>query len=490
MPPNIILVFVDNQPAELLGCYGNAEIHTPHLDRMAADGLRFNEAYCPNAMCSPCRASVLTGLMPSQHGVHTWLDDSVMDRWPEGWSAIDEFVTLPEILRDAGYRTALIGKYHIGSPEKPQNGFEHWVSLNIGHTLSFYGNTVIDNRGTFVVPEHSVDYFTERAVDYIEAHDAEAGRPFFMFLTYNAPYGHWPSIKGPAGNRFARLYETTPMHSVPREGLNEKVIDWVLINLRQEGANQDLGYPQPLLQQPNDLESLRNYFSQMSMVDDGVGQVLETLDRKGLAEETLVIYTADHGFSLGHHGVWGHGEDSWPSNCYGVSYSIPLILRHNGRIAPGQVSDRLVGTTDLFETILHYLDLESAPRNAAAPARSFAPLLRGETLEWEDVVFMEQEETRAIRTAEWLYMTRFQCDRYPFEDELYDLERDPGEYRNLAGDPAHTATVAHLRERLESFFARNSDPRYDLWRGGRVKSNSTRPWLWQEIWGDDWRPVY
>jgi len=329
MPPNIVLVFVDNQPAEMLGCYGNSELHTPHLDRLAGEGLRFNKAFCPNAMCSPCRASLLTGLMPSQHGIHTWLDDSVMDRWPLDWNAIAEFRTLPKILADSGYKTALIGKYHLGSPSKPQNGFQHWVALNIGHTLSFYNNTIVDNGREVVVPQHSVDYFTEKAVDYIGAHDPASGTPFFLFLTYNAPYGHWPSVKGPSGNRFARFYETTPMRSVPREGVSKKVVDWFVRNI-EEGINPN--YLSSLLQQPNDLETLRNYFSQISMIDDGVGQVLAALDRKGLTDDTLVIYTADHGFSLGHHGVWGHGEDSWPSNCYGVSYSIPLIMRHHGRI--------------------------------------------------------------------------------------------------------------------------------------------------------------
>jgi len=487
MPPNIVLVFVDNQPAEMLGCYGNSELHTPHLDRLAGEGLRFNKAFCPNAMCSPCRASLLTGLMPSQHGIHTWLDDSVMDRWPLDWNAIAEFRTLPKILADSGYKTALIGKYHLGSPSKPQNGFQHWVALNIGHTLSFYNNTIVDNGREVVVPQHSVDYFTEKAVDYIGAHDPASGTPFFLFLTYNAPYGHWPSVKGPSGNRFARFYETTPMRSVPREGVSKKVVDWFVRNI-EEGINPN--YLSSLLQQPNDLETLRNYFSQISMIDDGVGKVLAALDRKGLTDDTLVIYTADHGFSLGHHGVWGHGEDSWPSNCYGVSYSIPLIMRHHGRIAAGQTSNRLVGTTDMFATILDYVGLKESPRNPNAQARSFAPLLHGAAQEWDDVIFMEQEETRAIRTSKWLYMTRFQLPGYPFGDELYDLEHDPGEYRNLTYDPAYAAQITNLRGRVESFFASHTDPRFDLWHGGRVKSNSTRPWIWKKAWGSEWQPVY
>jgi arylsulfatase A-like enzyme len=96
--PNVVLIYVDNQPAKMLGCAGNDEIHTPNLDSLASEGVRFSEAFCPNAMCSPCRASVLTGLMPSQHGIHTWIDDSCIESWPQGWNAIDEFKTMPEIL--------------------------------------------------------------------------------------------------------------------------------------------------------------------------------------------------------------------------------------------------------------------------------------------------------------------------------------------------------------------------------------------------------
>jgi len=133
MRPNILMFMTDNQPAELLGCYGNTEIHTPHIDAFAADAFQFDNAFCVNGMCSPCRASVMTGLMPSQHGIHTWIDDRLRNRWPENWNALDEFRTLPAILADNGYKTALIGKYHMGAPESPQNGFQHWVTYSHGH---------------------------------------------------------------------------------------------------------------------------------------------------------------------------------------------------------------------------------------------------------------------------------------------------------------------------------------------------------------------
>ncbi|MHA1567484.1 MAG: sulfatase-like hydrolase/transferase, partial [Alphaproteobacteria bacterium] len=205
--PNILMFMSDNQPADLLGCYGNDEIHTPHLDALSKAGIRFDNAFCVNAMCSPCRASVLTGLMPSQHGIHTWLHDGVMAGWPDKWNAIGSFRSFPVILKEHGYQTALIGKYHLGSPFEPQNGFDHWVTFPHGHTRDFYNNTVIDGDERYVYEGHTVDYFTDKSVEFLDAYDNAGDAPFFLFVPYNAPYGHWPAVKGRAKNRFAQLYD-------------------------------------------------------------------------------------------------------------------------------------------------------------------------------------------------------------------------------------------------------------------------------------------
>ena len=480
--PNILLIMTDNQPADMLGCYGNDEIHTPHLDHLAQQGMRFNQAYSANAMCSPGRACVLTGLMPSQHGIHTWLDDRVMDQWPQNWNALAEFATLPELLKANGYKTALIGKYHLGMPFSSQNGFDHWVTFPHGHTRSFWGNTIIDNGQQYTYPGHSVDCFTEKAVDYISAHDSNS--PFFMFLTYNAPYGHWPAIQGPARNRFARLYENTPMTSVPREGLSAAAIK--RYDLKKDMSGGGIDYSAELAT-PNDLLSLRNYFSQMSMVDDGVGQVLAALRQQGLDEDTLVIYTCDHGFSLGHNGFWGHGQATWPSNTHGSAYNIPLLVRHTRHIDPLQVSNIMVSQVDLFATILDYIGLGDVPANDNSPSRSFTPLLKGESFTWEDELFIEQEETRAIRTSKWLYMKRFKgSQQNPFGDELYDLVSDPREKTNLIAEPDIAEVAESLSIRIDAFFQQHSTPKYDLWQGGTAKSNSDKPWLWQDAWGEGW----
>jgi arylsulfatase A-like enzyme len=486
--PNIVLFMTDNQPADLLGCSGNEEIYTPNLDRMAHQGIRFSNTFCVNAMCSPCRASVFTGLMPSQHGIHTWIDDRAMDTWPKNWNALNEFRTLPEILTENGYKTAMVGKYHLGNPFKAQNGFQHWVTFPHGHTRNFWNNTIIDNGKQYTYPGHIIDCFTEKSVEYINGLDPHSEDPFFLFIPYNAPYGHWPSVKGPARNRFAKLYENAQMTSIPREGLSEKAILRFLMKREESAGGIDYSSH---LRIPNDLISIRNYYSQMTMVDDGVGRVLSALQHRGMDDDTLIIYTADHGFSLGHNGYWGHGQATWPANAHRPSYHIPLLIRHTNHIRPLQVYASLTSQIDIFSTILDYVGLGDASGNENSPSRSFAPLLRGETYQSRDAVYMEQEETRAVRTAQWLYMRRFNgSGKYPMEDEMYDLSNDPHERINVLENNEHSDIATSLVDQVDSYFRDNSTEKFDLWKGGTIKSNTDKAYLWKDAWGESWQPVF
>ena len=239
----------------------------------------------------------------------------------------------------------------------------------------------------------------------------------------------------------------------------------------------------------NDLPTLRNYYSQMSVVDDGVGRVLAALDDQGIAEDTLVIYTSDHGMSLGQHGFWGHGEDTWPSNTHREANNIPLIIRPPGKKCEGKVRQSLVGTTDIFATILDYAGLPS-PSLENMHSRSMRSLVEEEQAQWGDAVFMEQEETRSIRTPDWLLMQRYGPTSFNFTDELYDLRSDPDERQNVVGKAEHADQLKALTERLDIFFDTYSNPKWNLWSGGGAKGNSTRPFLWREIWGEDWKPTY
>ena len=487
--PNIVLIMTDNQPADAVGCYGNEEIYTPNLDALAAEGIRFDNAYCPNAMCSPSRASVWSGRMPCQHGVHTWLDDRLMDQWPDDWNAINEFRALPEILKENGYTTAMIGKYHLGRLEKPQNGIEHWITMGRGHTLDFYGNEMRVNDETFIHDGHSVDFFSEKAVEYIADRAKYRDQPFLLMLPYNGPYGHWPSIMGPAKNQFWERYADMPMDSVPREGINKKAIE--VFQLTADYLSKKKGGPDfsSLLQMPNDLTTLRNYYSQVSVIDHGVGQVINALKSNGFGENTIVIYTADHGFSLGHHGFWGHGQATWPSNAFRIAYNIPLIMWGTS-ISEKQSSESYVSSTDLYATLLDHLGLWKDIEKKDIPSRTFDSLLSGDSHGWIDEIFIEQEETRAIRTPGFSYFKRFNgSENYFLENELYNLSHDLDERVNLSGQMEYESIEKELADKIDVFFHTFADPKFDLWNGGAPKSNTSRPWLWKDAWGEDWQPV-
>jgi arylsulfatase A-like enzyme len=240
---------------------------------------------------------------------------------------------------------------------------------------------------------------------------------------------------------------------------------------------------------PNDLTTLRNYYSQVSVIDHGVGQVMNALKENQFDDNTIVIYTADHGFSLGHHGFWGHGQATWPSNAFRIAYNIPLLMWGAG-ISGNRASDAYVSSIDLYATLLDHLGLWEEIDKQDIPSRTFNNILDADNDNWSDEVFIEQEETRAIRTPLWSYFKRFSgSETYPLENELYDLTHDPEERVNLSGQDEHQNIERELLEKIDTFFGSYANPKYDLWNGGTAKSNSSRPWLWKDAWGEDWQPV-
>ncbi|MEM7282609.1 MAG: sulfatase/phosphatase domain-containing protein, partial [Pseudomonadota bacterium] len=303
---------------------------------------------------------------------------------------------------------------------------------------------------------------------------------------YNAPYGEVAPSE--PDHRYSHLYADLPMDSVPREGLCPELIDWILIRKEKE-PDYDFAWYKELAEMPNNLSAMRQFYSQMSMVDDGVGQMVAKLEQKGVLDNTVVIYTADHGLSVGHHGFWGHGEDTWPANMHRSANNIPLIFRYPSLVQQGKRREELVGTTDIFATLMDIAGCELETPEIVHGS-SLRPLLDGGSENFRDEVFMEQEETRAIRTSQWLFMQRFENTPYNFTNELYDLSSDPDERNNVIDDPNYTEIVNTLSTRLDQFFAQYANPRWNLWNGGTVKSNSTRPFLWKEVWGSDWRPEY
>lgn len=478
-PTNLLFILTDNQPASILGAYGNPEVRTPNIDRLAREGMRFTHAFAANGMCSPTRATLMTGLMPSQHGVHNWLDDELLDEWPRDWSAIAEFRTLPLTLANRGYRTAMIGKWHLGQPWKATVGFQHWLTFTDGHTVDFWNNTVIENNEVYPVNDrHTVDFFAEKAVEYIQNYDSE--QPFYLQLNLNGPYLNPPSNMGPARNRHYASYVGQRFDSFPRVAWNA--------NLAQQLTDPQT--PPFLVEKHlqsaamhNDPATMANVASQNTVVDDAVGQVMAALKAKGLDENTLVVFSSDQGNFYGQHGLWQHTVVTSPANLYEAAMNIPLIVRQPGTVPAHSDNARLIGQYDLPATILDYLSIDVPLEDS--PGRSFARQLRGENTPWQDEVFYEQEETRGIRTARFAYWKRLQGTG---ANELYDMQNDPGQHHNLIDDPAYAQTIASLDERLTNFFSRYSVKQYDLWRGGVAKGSVIRPGMFQNLYGPDWQP--
>ncbi len=448
---NLVLMLTDNQGAWTLGCYGNRDIRTPNIDQLAEQGMRFTRCYSSNAVCSPTRATLLTGLIPSQHGVHCYLHAGRWQTGPNARSTIEEFCTLPEILVSAGYTCGLVGKWHLGGNLHPQEGFSYWITKPHGHTTEFYDVPIIQDGRIYKEPKYTTELWTEHAVRFLEQNRS---RPFFLFLAYNGPYGLGCSLLNPPRNRHAEYYADKLLPCFPRVEPHP----W-LFNNRQYINN-------PL--------AMRRYAAEVSGVDDSVGEVLAALERLGLAENTLVVFTADQGLSGGQNDVWGMGDHTRPLHAFDSTMHVPLLFRQPGKIPAASKCDLLVSNYDLYPTLLHWLGLaEQIPRQPPRPGRNFSPALRGEKLEWDNVVFYEFENCRAIRTDRWKLILR----RAPADvNELYDLESDPGERNNLFGRPEFADVQKELTSRLEGFFDRYADPKYDLWHGGGSKSRLiTRP---------------
>jgi arylsulfatase A-like enzyme len=441
---NVVFILTDNQGAWTLGCYGNPDIRTPNIDRLAAEGAMFTRAFSSNAVCSPNRATFLSGLIPSQHGVHCFLDNKYM-MGPEAYDTLAEFRTLPKILAENGYVCGLTGKWHLGANLTPQEGFTYWITMVYGGTAELYDLPVIENGQVRNEPKYATDLWTEHAVRFIRQNK---DRPFFLYLAYNGPYSLGGLLLNPARNRHREYYEDKQLLSFHRDAMHP----WLFNN--KEYLNNPV--------------SIRRVAAETSGVDDGVGEVMATLKELKLDEQTLVVYAADQGWMGGMNGIWGMGDHTRPMGAFDGMMRIPFIFRHTGRIEPGGKPDIMVSNYDFLPTVLSYLGLADklAGARPRSPGRDFSPVLLGRQTPWENVVYYEMENVRAIRTDQHKYVHR---PEGPFE--LYDLAGDRYEKFNLYGQPSSGEIQRELKQRLDAFFSQYAVAKYDLYRGGGSKAS-------------------
>jgi arylsulfatase A-like enzyme len=442
-PPNLVFILTDNQGAWTLGCYGNPDIRTPNIDTLATEGIRFTRALSSNPVCSPTRATFLTGLIPSQHGVHSFLDPKFM-MGPEAYNTLKEFTSLGEVLRNAGYVCGLSGKWHLGENLKPSEGFSFWVTKPDGHTTEFYDQNIIEDGKLRKEAGYTTDLWTRNGVKFI---DQNKERPFFLFLAYNGPYSLGGLMMNPPRNRHAEYYKGKQFRSFPVDAMHP----WQFANKQFH----------------NKQNAMERVAAETSGVDDGVGEIMATLKRHGLDDNTLVAYAADQGLMGGQNGMWGMGDHFRPIAAHELMMQIPLIFRHPGQIPAGRTNNFIVSNYDFLPSVLSYLSLgDKMPHKPKSPGRDFSAVLRGQNIPWDNVMYYEMETVRAVRTDDWKYVARF--PNGPFE--LYDMKKDPMERSNLFGQPKTDSTRTELSQRLDAFFEQYADPQYNIWRGGRSKA--------------------
>jgi choline-sulfatase len=438
-PPNVIFFLTDDHGSWAANCYGCSDMHTPNLDRLAAEGARFTRAYACTPVCSASRMTYLTGKLPSHHGVQDWLmgDDSV---GPKARPFLKGQTAFSDVLASNGYTVGLTGKWHMGGDEHAQAGFSYWATVpGAGGT---YKDPVFVKNGQQVPTKgYKTNYVGDYALEFIEQNHQ---KPFCLYCPFYAP--HVPYDYQPED--FRRYYNNSSFPCFP----NEPIHPW---HTRTIMGNNRF----PMLDDFNNRESKLSYSALVTGMDYNIGRILRRLEELGIRENTVIVFSADQGHNCGHHGIWGKGNATVPINMYDTSLHVPLIWNHPGRIPARQTPTPMVSSYDFFPTLLDYLGIQAAPEPHRV-GRSYARFLRGESPAWHNELYFEYQYVRGIRTENMKYVER--TEEWP--SELFDLETDPGERQNVIDDKRHAAQLTALRARLTDFFQKTGAPPIDQWR--------------------------
>ncbi len=436
--PNILLFLTDDHAQWALPCYGETRLRTPHLDRLARNGVVFDNAFTPSPVCSPARACLLTGMMPTQHGVHDFLASAEAFNARPWLAGID---SLPEQMARAGYRTGLAGKWHLGNDATPQPGFSDWYALGSEYPRPHEGEHFIDTRNGR--RRHSgwlTDTITDCAAEFLA--DAQADRPYFLTIGYygtHSPFlGHPEDLVAPYRDTVA-----SPEDDAPPEG-------YALKNLEA-----------PDMETTPAAEALAQYFGAISHIDSGVGRLLRLAEQceARTGRKTVIIYTSDHGLSLGRHGVWGKGNATRPANMLETSIRVPLIAAGSAVTGRGRVGG-MVDHLDLYATLraLAGLDTPEADRVPRAE-QPFTAALSGGEAPAKQIQFGEYGPLRMARSERYKLIMREDGPR-----ELYDLREDPMETRSVAGQSETLEVEKWLGRMTMNYFESLAGPSDRRWR--------------------------
>ncbi|MCP5033972.1 MAG: sulfatase [Actinomycetia bacterium] len=452
--PNLLFIMSDDHASHAISAYGSRINHTPNLDRIAANGMRFDAAFCTNSICAPSRAAILTGTYNHVNGVTT-LDTPLDNRL---W-------TFPQSLQAAGYATGLIGKWHLGhGPGADPVGFDEWRVLpGQGH---YHNPVMLEAEGRVVERGGYVtDLITDDCIDFIDRHRASGDdRPFALFCHHKAPHRTWE----PSREHF-ELYDEIDIPEPETfhddlEGRAE-VVKAVRMGMLDLDPIIDLKAPVPPGLSLDEEISwryqryIKDYLRVVASIDDNVGRLLDHLDETGLAANTIVVYTSDQGFFLGDHGWFDKRL------MYEESLSMPLLIQYPDQVEAGSECEEIVANVDFAPTLLELMGIGVPP---SVQGRSFAPLLRGERPpDWPASMYyrywMHRDRAHGCPAHYGVRTKRHKLICYyndpldqpgangpadPVEWELFDLVADPFEVNNLIDDRAYDTVRVELEAEL------------------------------------------
>ena len=453
--PNIVFIMTDDQAKGALGIYGNTILKTPNMDRIGLEGMRFDQAFVTTSVCAPSRASYLTGLYAHSHGV---TNNGEEPGWYDQMGLAHDQATYPMLLRQAGYHTAVVGKWHIKSMP---TGFDHAAILR--GQGSYFDPEFIVNGAPIKFRGHTDDVIGDQAMAYLQQRPKD--RPFCLCYQFKAPHGPWEpdarfydafkdvEIPLPPGFGEAQPGDAPVAFSKTTQEIAH-MGDFFRDNERRK-AQVDKDLPEEERLRAVFQAYIKAYYRVLLGVDENVGRVLDFLDSEGLAGNTIVVYTSDNGMFLGEHGFYDKRLMLEPS------IRVPMLVRWPGRIEPGRVDeDSMVLNIDVAPTLL---ELAGVQPPDWMQGRSWKPIIDGTRTEWREDFLYEWYEYPAVHCARRHHGVR--TDRWklihfwqePDEWALYDLRNDPHERDNLYGDPAHADTVERLKQRIARLRAETGD---------------------------------
>ncbi|MGX6591780.1 sulfatase-like hydrolase/transferase [Cetobacterium ceti] len=446
---NIIFILADDLGYWALGAYGNKDAITPNIDKLANEGKRFDNFFCASPVCSPARASIFTGRIPSQHGILDWLDE-----WENG-TTTEEYLkgqsTFVDILAKNNYICCMSGKWHMGHGENPQNGFKYWYSHQKGGG-PYYNAPMYKDGNLIFEKKYITDSITDYGLDFLEENYSKKD-PFFLSLNYTAPHSPWDCKNHP--QEIMDLYKECTFSSCPRDEYHP----WKIMETF-EGNEEER------------IEVLKGYFSALTSMDFNIGRILNFLEEKNLLEDTMIIFTSDNGMNMGHHGIFGKGNGTSPLNMYDTSVKIPFIMYKKGEFQVKTI-ENLLSHYDIRQTILEYLNLEdNLDENIIYPGKSFKNILENKEIVKKEniVIYDEYGPTRMIRNKEYKYIHRYPDGPY----EFYNLLEDPQEKNNLIYNENYTEIIDSMRCELLTWFTKHINPEIDgatlgVYGGGQKK---------------------